>query len=203
MKRLLLILGFSGLFGFVPAQESSDYGLFLGASFDHRQTILPHPVNVSFMPAVGAFYRYNLNPRYGIRGGINFGMIPNTSSMMLDGHGLFEFNFLPLNPTRDKPKVSTFIAAGLGAFYKSSSNGGNDIGVTIPFDVGVKYRISENWGLSLEWDLRRIVWRFGENEFSKFAPSNWYSYVGVTANYKIIRTCKTCPFYESNRKKNR
>jgi len=202
MKRLLLILGFSGLFGFVPAQESSDYGLFLGTSFEHSQTILPYWERGSFMPAIGAFYRYNLNPRYGIRGGVNFGMIPNTPTMMVDGHGLFEFNFLPLNPTRDKPKVSTFIAAGLGAIYYSSPIAPN-FGLTIPFDVGVKYRVSENWGLSLEWDLRRIVWRFSENEFSMFAPSNWYSYVGVTANYKIIRTCKTCPFYESNRKKNR
>jgi len=203
MKRLLLFLGFLVLFEIVSAQESSDYGLFLGTSFDHSQTILPNPVGTSVLPAIGAFYRYNLNPRYGVRGGINFGMIPNTPRMMVDCHGLFEFNFLPLNPTRDKPKVSTFIAAGFGAFYSVSSLGEPIFGVTIPFDVGVKYRISELWGISLEWDLRRIVFQSVNVGNVLTQSSNWYSYVGVTANYKILKTCKTCPFYESNRKKKR
>ncbi len=196
MKRLLLILGFLGLFGLVSAQESTDYGLFLGMSQEHLQTILPIPKGESLMPAFGVFYRFNMNPRHSIRGGINYGMAQGAGLTSLDIHALFEFNFLPLNPTREKPKVSTFVAAGLG-FYQ--------IEPVIAFNVGVKYRVTERVGLSLEWDLRRKISKATPDTESGLyiLPSNWYSHVGVTASYNIIKTCKTCPFYESSKRKNR
>lgn len=194
MKRFLLILGFLGLFGFVSAQESSDYGLFLGISQEHVQTIMPVPEPGSVMPVIGAFYRYNLNPRHSLRGGINYGLAQGGGLSALDLHALFEFNFLPLNPTREKPKVSTFVAAGLGLYQ---------IEPVIAFNVGAKYRITERMGLSLEWNLRRKVAGAIPDAETYILPSNWYSHVGVTASYNIIKTCKTCPFYESNRKKNR
>ena len=194
MKRLLLILGFSGVFGFVTAQESTDYGIFLGMSHEHSQTILPIPDAGSVLPDVGAFFRYNLNPRYGLKVGVNYGIAPGTALSALDVHGLFEFNFLPLNPTREKPKVSTFVAAGFGFFQLSP---------VWAFDVGVKYRVSKEVGLSLEWDLRRKISEALPDAESFILPSSWYSHIGLTASYSIVRTCKTCPYYETNRKKNR
>ncbi|MCK5821666.1 MAG: hypothetical protein KAH17_07265 [Bacteroidales bacterium] len=194
MKRLLLLLGFFGIFGSASTQESTDYGFFLGMSQEHLQTIMPVPKAGSVMPAIGAFYRYNLNSRYGLRGGINYGLATGAGLNSLDIHGLFEFNFLPLNPTLEKPKVSTFVAAGLGLYQ---------IEPVMAFNVGVKYRLTERIGFSVEWDLRRKIIGADPDTDTYVLPSNWYSHIGVTASYNIIKTCKTCPFYESNRKKNR
>lgn len=224
MKKSILFLGIISLSIFSVAQESSDYGVFLGMSQEHAQTILPVPAQtplglIAVAPAFGAFYRKNLNPRYSLRFGANYGinsayyseaLLINPSAlavlvsgvspqaapslMPLDIHALFEFNFLPLNPRLETPKVSTFVATGIGIYQLSP---------VIPFNVGVKYRITERLGLSAEWDLRRRV--FGSNNpLGKLDPqSNWYSYIGISANYNVLKTCKTCPFYQSNRKRKR
>ncbi len=194
MKRLLLILGFLGILGIVSAQESTDYGVFMGLSQEHLQTVIPIPKGGVVFPTVGAFYRYNLNSRYGLRGGINYGLATGAGLYTLDAHGLFEFNFLPLNPTREKPKVSTFVAGGLALYQLQPM---------FAFNVGVKYRVTEKLGVSLEWDLRKkVIGAFVDPE-TFILPSNWYSHVGITAYYNIVKTCKTCPFYVSSRKKNR
>lgn len=208
MKRLLLFLCFSGLFGFISAQESTDYGIFLGVSQEHRQTIMPIPKAGSALPSFGAYYRYNLNPRHAFRVGANYGMAATTGLASLDIHVLTEFNFLPLNPTLEKPKVSTFVAAGI-AFFNVDSFYLKKEAFVLAFNTGVKYRVTERIGLSLEWDLRRKV--FGGDPkkpndlvgIVNIMPSNWYSHFGVTASYNIIKRCKTCPYYESSRKKNR
>lgn len=194
MKKILLILGFSGLFGFLSAQESTDYGLFLGMSQEHLQTILPFPKAGTLAPAVGGFYRYNFNPRHSIRAGFSTGLSSASVLNSLDLHALVEFNFLPLNPTLEKPKVSTFVAAGAGVYHLSP---------VLAFDVGVKYRLNERMGLSLEWDLRKKLTGLQVDAETFLWPSNWYSHIGVTASYNILKKCKTCPFYESDGKKKR
>jgi hypothetical protein len=216
MKKSFLFLVVLCLPIVLNAQESSDFGIFAGMGYEHAETILPVPEFsdgiLSMYPAVGAFYRKNLNQRYALRFGANYGfntpyytkvlasqlpVIPSQPQvevwlLPIDLHALFEFNFLPLNPNLEKPKVSTFVAAGLGVYQMRP---------VIPFNVGVKYRATERIGLSIEWNLRKKFMTGSIDVLSKSPPSNWFSFFGLTAHYNIIKTCKTCPFYESNRKK--
>jgi len=200
MKQI--ILGLIFLWGFVglKAQQSSDYGIFMGITHEHRHTILPVPREGSVKPAVGAFYRFNMNPRYALRAGINYGIGDTPEELFFeegplqkaDVHALFEFNFLPLSPRRDMIKVSTFIATGL-SYYK---------GLMIPFTTGVKYNATEQLTLGAEWDLR-----YGfrndpvdpDTGYRIFHIADWHSFFGITVGYKVIRRCRTCPFYETNR----
>lgn len=193
MKKIILFLSIICLTLVSAAQESNDFGLFLGTSYIHQSTILPVPGNLpNSQPdlGIGGFYRKNLNPRYALR----FGGYAGFNSA--DIHALFEFNFLPLNPRHDTPKVSTFVASGLAATYDVT----NLFRPAIPFNVGVKYRVTERFGLSVEWNIRRLL-TVGVN--SPDSDDRWRSLIGITANYNVIKTCKTCPYYESNRKRKR
>ena len=201
MKQIVLIFGLLLGFSTVNAQQSSDYGIFMGMSQEHRHTILPVPKIASIKPAFGAFYRYNLNPRYALRAGVNYGIGTTPEEILLghtplekaDAYGLFEFNFLPLSPRRDRIKVSTYIATGV-AYYKS---------LVIPFHTGVKYNATDELTLGIEWNLRRSF-RGNPTDpdtgYRLFRMTDWHTFFGVTVGYKVIRTCRTCPFYETNRK---
>jgi hypothetical protein len=201
MKRLLILIGFlSGLTG-LHAQQSSDYGIFLGLTGEHRHTILPIPKIGSLKPAFGGFYRYNLNPRYALRAGINYGIgttpeeatLNHTPLEKADFYGLFEFNFLPLSPRKDRIKVSTYIGTGV-AYYKS---------FVVPFHTGVKYNATDELTLGVEWNLRRGFRQDPtdpDTGYRLFRLTEWNSFFGVTIGYKVIKTCRTCPFYETNRK---
>lgn len=185
MKKRIIILLLIGLPFVSIAQESSDYGLFFGLGYPHYETVLPVPGEIPSL-GVGGFYRKNLNPRYALRFGGVVGLTPTWPPAInpdaIDIHGLVEFNFLPLNPRFEKPKVSTFVASGLAW---------SGIGPAIPFNVGAKYRVTEKFGLNLEWNIRRRI------------GNGWFSYLGISAHYNIVKTCKTCPYYESTRKKRR
>jgi len=218
MKKRFLFLVIICLSLVSKAQESSDYGIYLGMGAEHAQTILPIPeISAglpSIYPGVGAFYRKNLNPRYAwrVEGNYGFNQVYYTDVLVtqlplfpqqpgldvallpIDLHALFEINFLALNPRLEKPKVSTFVATGLGVYQLRPS---------IPFIVGVKYRVAEHLGLSVEWKLRRKISIPSLEVLSDTPESNWFSFVGFTAHYNVIKTCKTCPFYETNRKKKR
>ena len=238
MKKSFLFLVIMWLSLASYAQESNDYGLFFGGSFEHANTILPEVYQTklgtsSLAPVFGAFYRKNFNTRYSLRVGANYGIKPiyysdlylrdlnnilpvttqppiskedlavaaiETALLPLDIHALVEFNFLPLNPRLEDPKVTTFVAAGLGVYQ---------LRPVLPFIVGVKYRVTEQIGLALEWNLRRRLMGYRQYDNVPYPlpyseppvpESKWFSYIGITAYYNVIKTCKTCPFYQSNRK---
>ena len=214
MKKSILILGIICLTVVAKAQESTDYGLITALGMEHQSTILPVPTTTVFSlsPTIGGFYRKNFNPRYGLRIGASYSLnqpyftyvsvrqlplFPGVTGLdqallPIDLHALIEFNFLPLNPKFDKPKVSTFVAAGLAMFQLRPA---------IPFTVGVRYRVTERFGVSADWNIRRKIGGNISPAALGEPSSNWFSFVGVTANYNILKTCKTCPFYESSRKK--
>ena len=89
MKKSFLFLVIICLSLASKAQESSDYGIYLGMGAEHAQTILPIPeVNSglpSIYPAVGAFYRKNLNPRYSWRVEGNYGFNPAYYTTVMSG----------------------------------------------------------------------------------------------------------------------
>lgn len=224
MKKVLVIIGLLAAVQGLLAQVSSDYGIFLGGTMHHLHSILPYPLTKPIAPAGGLYYRYNINSRYALRGGLNAGFFPkdpnspNFNVPELDLHGLVEFNFHVLNPKRKNRLLSSFIATGLSYIYNNNvyENANARVlldpnykmteywfrNIAIPFNVGVKYNATEQLTLGAEWALRKtfqINWIEPDNK----QISNWQSYIGILIGYKIIKKCKTCPFYEQDRKRRR
>jgi hypothetical protein len=218
MKKLLLIIGFTMTMLGIRAQQSYDYGLFLGLSQSHLHTILPIPVPGTLGYAGGAYYRYNLNPRYALRGGVNAGLnVATTTPDFFEGYGLFEFNFHALNPRRENAKISPYVATGISYLVDMNlisqiQNSTSPTGqfwlrnIRIPFNLGLRYNALPNLTLGFEWDLRKGYqkdWSDPENPVMNFLNSNWKSHVGFTLGYTVVKTCKTCPFYDKERNKRR
>ncbi|TSA36537.1 MAG: hypothetical protein D4R64_07935 [Porphyromonadaceae bacterium] len=217
MRKALLIIGFISIALGVNAQKSYDYGLFMGMTEKHIHTILPIPDSNGLGYAAGGYYRYSMNARYSLRGGINAGFDKVTfTPNMVDAFGLFEFNFHPLNPKLAKKSVSSYIAVGLSylidiPLYQTISQTPNaSIGkymvrnIRIPFHVGVRYNATPNLTFGIEWALRKGFqqdYEIPDAPVNNFMISNWRSHVGITIGYLVSNYCKTCPFYENERKK--
>jgi hypothetical protein len=203
MKKGLLIIGFCLVAMGAKAQKSYDYGLFLGMTQSHRYSILPVPDFNGLDYAAGGYYRYSLNARYSLRGGVNLGF-DHTNFMpnMVDAFGFFEFNFHPLSPKRDKKKVTSYISVGL-SYLDSIPMAPKIRNIRVPFNVGVRWNATPSLTLGIEWALRKGY----EKDFTLPEPrynpllANWKSHVGVTIGYMVSNYCKTCPFYDNERKK--
>lgn len=231
MKRFLLVTGFISTALFVNAQKSYDYGLFLGMTQSHLSSILPIPDNadpkLQSVPghfglnyAAGGYYRYSLNSRYAIRGGANAGFKRDYLSPYLgEVYGLFEFNFHPLSPKRDKHLITSYIDVGLSYLIdfeeKKQADKFNDVvlppskywirNLRIPFNVGVRYNATPTLTIGVEWAIRKgyqLDYR-DTNAIPEYTPlmANWRSHVGITVGYMVSNYCRTCPFYENERKK--
>ncbi|MFA6127425.1 MAG: DUF6089 family protein [Bacteroidales bacterium] len=217
MKETLIIIGFVCVALGAKAQKSYDYGLFLGMTEAHLYTILPIPDANGLDYAVGGYYRYSLNPRYSIRGGVNAGFgRTNFQPNMIDAFGLFEFNFHPLNVKREKNLVTSYIAVGLSYLIdlpllmtvSTSANPkmGNYMirNIRVPFNVGVRYNVTSSMTIGAEWDLRKGYQKDYEDPDQPFFNnllSNWRSHFGITLGYMVSNYCRICPFYDNERKK--
>jgi hypothetical protein len=223
MKKTILVIGLLCAALMVNAQKSYDYGLFLGMTENHIYSILPIPDTSGMDYAAGLYYRYSLNQRYSLRGGINTGFDrPTMNPMMLDAYALFEFNFHPLNPKRDKHRITSYIDVGLSylidfpqynlvkSLPDASMGSYWARNIRIPFNVGVRYNVTQSLTLGIEWALRKgyqLDYMEPDNlnpgtkpEFSPLI-ANWRSHIGITIGYMVSNYCKTCPFYENERKK--
>lgn len=215
MKKILFISVFIATTLGVNAQKSYDYGVFLGMTEAHLYTILPQPDSKGLDYAAGLYYRRSLNARYSWRVGSNLGF-SGAGIKVSDVFGLFEFNFHPLNVKREKQLVTSYIDVGLSyqvewPVYQTVSQTPNSSmtgymlrNVRIPFNVGVRYNVTNSLTLGIEWALRKGYqkdYEIPEEPVSNFLMSNWRSYFGVTIGYMVSNYCRTCPFYENERKK--
>ncbi|MFA5814067.1 MAG: DUF6089 family protein [Bacteroidales bacterium] len=219
MKKTLLIIGFISAALGVNAQKSYDYGLFLGMTQGHLYNILPIPDANGLSYAAGGYYRYSMNARYSWRGGINVGFDRvNLKPNMIDAFGLFEFNFHPLSPKRDKKLVTSYISVGLSYLVdrplwdnimqptNADAIKGNYLvrNIRVPFNVGVRYNATPNLTIGAEWALRKGYqkdYEIPDAPVYNLLMSNWRSHVGITLGYMVSNFCRTCPFYDNERKK--
>lgn len=217
MRKIIVLTGFICMAFGVIGQKSYDYGLFLGTTQNHSSSILPIPEAGTMNFAAGGYYRYSLNERYSLRGGII------GSPAMVDAFALFEFNFLPVNTKQPKKVFSPYIATGLAyvvefedyVIFKAKSESLINPALSelkanywvrnirIPFNVGVKYNITPKLTVSAEWALRKGYqkdYTLAEPIYTPLIP-NWRSNFSVSVGYLVSNLCKTCPFYENERKK--
>ena len=135
---------------------------------------------------------------------------------MADAFGLFEFNFHPLNPKREKKVVTSYIAVGLSylvdfallqtVYQNAAISKGSYLArnIRVPFNVGVRYNVTTNLTVGAEWSLRKgyeLDYNNIDQPFFNNLKSNWRSHVGITIGYMVSNYCRTCPFYENERKK--
>ncbi|MDO5510737.1 MAG: DUF6089 family protein [Weeksellaceae bacterium] len=125
----------------VTAQKH-EIGVFLGGAngiTDVGRTDFINPLPKAYrssgepaLPwAIGALYRFNLNPQQGLRLGLNYAQIIDNdktasedyrfargakyAQRVFDFHLLFEYNFLPINSEQERG-YSPYIFAGIGGF---------------------------------------------------------------------------------------
>lgn len=134
------------------------------------------------------------------------------STSIMEIAGTLEFNFLPYeigHPSTSK--YSPFVFIGLAAFRvapkvidessKTNFSSSTTIAPSIPFGLGLKFNLIQNLGASIEWSARKtytdLVDGLSEKDTSGYQISNtqtndWYSSVGITVSYKIIRRPEHC-----------
>lgn len=135
------------------------------------------------------------------------------SSSLWEGYGILEFNFLPyqINGFSSAP-FSPYVFIGVAVFYVDpeienegrlgTDFNGSVVAPSMPFGFGIKFNLSGNWGMSAEWGMRK-TWTddidgLPESYYSGYQLSNtqnkdWYSFLGITLNYKILTETDRCP----------
>lgn len=154
----------------------------------------------------GLMYRYNLNDRFAFR--LNVGMtevsvkdvkLPENNGVsyptgfdcsVKDVMAVVEFNFRSfMMPRLDITSLwSPYLFTGVG-FLAAGKEGG----VTVPLGVGVKFNLVRNFGIGVEWGVRKTFtdkldgledpWETGESNilFNK----DWLFVTGITLSYRL------------------
>ena len=205
----------------VFAQRQSDLGLSIGTSYYKGDM---NPSTPFYSPGLnfGLIYRYNLNPRYALKGEINYLTLSaadanftdvfqqrrnaSFNSKLYDFAAQFEFNFLPLKFTERKMSFSPFISSGIAGALIMSSGYSKTFSLALPFSLGARATIGRKWSVGISWNFRKL---FNdkldgvENSFpaSMGSPINnndWYSHAGLFITYKMFDFGNNCPAYHEN-----
>jgi hypothetical protein len=135
------------------------------------------------------------------------------SSTLMEVSGLLEFNFLSyqINNYNTAP-FSPFVFIGAAVFRVAPEVKNNTtnlsfktkdlIAPSIPFGFGVKFNFVRNLGLNIEWGMRKtftdeidgLLPTFSNGlQLSNSQNNDWYSFAGITINYKILTKSDHCP----------
>ncbi len=171
--------------------------------------------------AAQGIFRYMLNTRLALKTGIYGGTLSGDTSQMTDvmpgganykfsttffeASELFEFNFFPIGPMGDYRKLKRFtpyITGCLGLTMWTTS-GYTGFAPTIPFGVGVKFKLKERLNIGLEWLMKKTFTdKLDSPELSdphtiksSFAKNtDWYSTLTITLTYEFSKRCAVCNY---------
>ena len=167
------------------------------------------------------FLRYIFNPRIALKTNFYVGGLRGDSEQMTNvfpnGQNfkfnttffelgeLFEFNFFEFGigeTYRKLKRISPYITAGLSATLWTVDKS-VFAGFTIPFGIGVKYKVNERLNLGLEFLMKKVFSdRLDgvslEDPYtikSSFAKNtDWYSTVTFTISYDFSKRCAACNY---------
>lgn len=117
---------------------------------------------------------------------------------------LFEFNFFNYGigeSYRKLKRLTPYICGGLGATVWNSSGFG--AAFTIPFGVGVKYKLSLRWNLGLEFLMKKTFTDRLDGaalndpyafKSSLMKNTDWYSTLTLTISYEFSKRCAVCNY---------
>jgi len=187
MKKLLFL--FILFLEIIPANaqnKSIDLGIGVGGSF-YWGDMTSNDLTRSIQPVYNGFFRYNFNPRYGIRVGGGFGSAAGDGQFeetewifekdFWEINTMFEFFFLEYFTGKDKYPFSPYIMGGIGIMGSSydagaaeaagipveaASEGGdyyseNFTSVTLPFGLGVSFYLLPKFSLAVEANFRKAA----------------------------------------------
>ncbi len=168
-------------------------------------------------------FRYIRSPRIAFKTGLYVGtlsgntadmtdVLPNAeqfkfSTTFFELSEMFEFNFFNYGigeKYRQLKRWSPYITAGLGATVWTT-DGYTGGAFTLPFGVGVKYKISQRLNLGLEFLMKKTFSDRLDGPMlsdphaikSGFAKNtDWYSTLSVTLSYEFSKRCATCNYKE-------
>lgn len=217
MKRAVVIVCFLFICIVGHAQRKADIGIFAGTSY-YLGDINPARQFYSPSLALGGLFRFNLNPRYSVRGSFYHGGLKgddrdfdnlfqsrraaNFSASVLDATLQFEFNFMPYSTTGKKLDYSTYVSGGIGVAFISTSTAFT-YKFVVPFGVGCKVNLAKRLSAGVEWGLRKTFydnidglenWSDPETQ-GIFHNYDWYSVAGIFITYKIFDFRDDCPAY--------
>lgn len=228
MKNLLLLSLFL-IFNIPLYCQHSEIGFFGGTAYYIGELNPSVQVLNEVRPALGLFYRKNLNKRYSFRVGANYAKIASSdqfgsrdfaeyrqlsfTSDIIEAYSILEFNFLPYQINNySTSKFSPYVFIGMAVFggspeveYENTNtieSSGIVIAPSVPFGMGVKFNLVENFGLSFEWGMRKTftdeIDGLPETYINGYQLSNtnnndWYSLLGITLNYKFLTQRDHCP----------
>ncbi|WP_158868636.1 DUF6089 family protein [Maribellus comscasis] len=184
MKKIVLGIAATVLIavsGF--AQKTADIGIWGGTStyIGDVKDVTPFQ---SFKPNFGAFFRYNFNPRVGLRAMFLTGNIGAEGSIeetpwefkkgVQDISIQAEINFLKYRVGDKKTPFSPYILGGIGVMYfpyevdpaliyafNQNHNKGmtvineSTVALSLPFGMGVKTHLGERLGIGIEYLMRK------------------------------------------------
>lgn len=135
------------------------------------------------------------------------------STSIIEASGVLEFNFLPyqINNYNTFP-FTPFVYIGAAAFKVSPTvkSEATDVKIkeksfiapSVPFGFGFKFNFIQNLGLTLEWGVRKTftdkidgldaTYPYGY-QLSNSKTKDWYSFAGISLNYKILTKSDRCP----------
>jgi len=229
MYRITILSLLFVLLGFNANGQHKEVGFFGGVSYYNGDLNPTRQVINQVNPTIGAFYRKNINTRYALRFGANYGKLSaedgsnnldlsefrdiSFSTSILEAYGILEFNFIPYQINNKRySNFSPYVFIGLSTFRvnpevtENTPRGINPVGSTIapaiPFGAGIKFNFIENLGLSLEWTFRKtytddidgLPERYIDGyQLSNSRNNDWYSFLGITLNYKFLTESDVCP----------
>ena len=196
---ILLILSVLTL----SAQNKLDIGGFVGASYYNGEFNENMPLYKP-SPAFGAILRFNFNDYYSFRLSLDLAsvkgqhpgneLLPKASRLefkksLLSLEAMFEFNFIPLTPAIQKPRLmfTPYIAAGGGVAFINGV-----IAPNVPFGGGLKFSPGYRHTIGVEWLFHKT---FTDKIDDYEAPrddshatihnNDWFSYISLTYTYRL------------------
>ena len=220
MKRFLLLITIAlSTINAMSQQKTADIGAYVGGTYpfgDYSTTLLMQSVKVNY----GGFFRFNFNPRYALRINLLSGKvgavgelnhIPATfSKQVSDVLSLFEFNYLEYLIGVKSWRFSPYLFLGAGMVYYSNYLGVAQVTPQLPVGMGFKYSISNRWGVSVEYTMKKLFNDALDNSDNPlYVPTDmpdvndlWHNndYIGnlgITVVYKLFLGKNPCPVYEN------
>ncbi len=183
MRKVLLVFIAVGLAVSGFAQKSADIGVW-GGSSTYFGDIKPAAPLESFNLNLGAYFRYNFNPRVGLRMQFLTGSFASSgyiedvevdfSKNAQDVSAMMEINFLKYVLGDKKTPFTPYILGGIGVMYfpyTSKPDLMEEINIrypvtgevkesvvaaTVPFGFGIKFSIGARLGIGAEYQMRKL-----------------------------------------------
>jgi len=164
--------------------QNSEIGFFGGTAYYNGEINPDLQVANEIRPVGGMFYRKNLNKRYALRFGANYGRLAAQEklnattiskyrqlsffSSIMEAYGTLEFNFLPYQLNNHATSTFTpYAFIGIGVFrvnpkvaqnnISDNNSTGSTISPSLPFGVGIKFTLAKNLGLGIEWTTHKTL----------------------------------------------